>query len=263
MSETYPGTRQHQALLARIVSFYRDDPRILAVCLFGSLARGNWDQYSDLDLDVVIEDGLQIDVLAELQNLCAAFRPLNETALIILPDDTDAGDIVLSSFAELSIRYHTLLTTNPNIVDDLRVLIGRIPLEAVKMAGAKNRGASRSVSDHDTDRFLRWAIEVKIRLRRRHFWQALQLLQLMRETLIEIFAVSRGYPRTYHALDKDADETLKAGIGETLPRYSLESIQEVLSSLLNVLENNLEGLSNGQLHLTAAQREVLARIREQ
>jgi len=47
----YPGTPQHQTLLHSIVSYYENDPRILAVVIFGSLGRGTWDCYSDLDLD--------------------------------------------------------------------------------------------------------------------------------------------------------------------------------------------------------------------
>src|SRR5436190_597415 len=48
-SAMLPGTPHHQALLERVVSHYQTDSRIIAVCLFGSLVRGNWDQYSDLD----------------------------------------------------------------------------------------------------------------------------------------------------------------------------------------------------------------------
>ena len=59
---SYPGIPQHQALLKAIVAHYRDDARILAVSLFGSLARGTWDLYSDLDLDVVIGDAVQMDM---------------------------------------------------------------------------------------------------------------------------------------------------------------------------------------------------------
>ncbi len=55
--QTYPGTAEQQALLRAVVAHYRDDPRILAVIVFGSLGRGNWDSYSDLDLDVIIADG--------------------------------------------------------------------------------------------------------------------------------------------------------------------------------------------------------------
>src|SRR5437868_1187484 len=114
MHGSYPGTHYHQALLERIVDYYKDDNRILAVCLFGSLVRGNWDQYSDLDLDVVIEDRVQIRVVEELQNLCASFQQLGENVLIILPGGTDSGDVVLESLNELSIRYHTLAMTSPN-----------------------------------------------------------------------------------------------------------------------------------------------------
>src|SRR5258708_8241293 len=85
MGGTYPGTQQHQALLERVVDYYQDDHRVLAVCLFGSLVRGNWDQYSDLDLDVVIEDGVQINLLEELQALCATFQQLAANALLIFP----------------------------------------------------------------------------------------------------------------------------------------------------------------------------------
>ena len=62
---TYPGTSQHQALLNTIVSYYQQDPRILAVSVFGSLGRGGWNAPSDVDLDVVIADDARIDVVDE------------------------------------------------------------------------------------------------------------------------------------------------------------------------------------------------------
>ena len=49
-----PGTPQHQSLLRTIVAHYDQDPRILAIVVFGSQGRGNWDGLSDIDLDVVI-----------------------------------------------------------------------------------------------------------------------------------------------------------------------------------------------------------------
>ncbi len=60
---SYPGTPQHQALLHHIVTYYHNDSRTLALALFASLARGTWDQYSDLDLDVVVRDNAQVDAL--------------------------------------------------------------------------------------------------------------------------------------------------------------------------------------------------------
>jgi len=91
---TYPGTAQHQALLQAIVARYKDDSRVLAVIVFGSLGRGNWDDYSDIDLDVVMADETTLDVLCELEQLCEALAALNERAALIIPDGDDAGDVV-------------------------------------------------------------------------------------------------------------------------------------------------------------------------
>ena len=52
-SPLLPGTRAHQALLRSIVDAYAADERVLAVGVLGSLGRGTWDEWSDLDLDVV------------------------------------------------------------------------------------------------------------------------------------------------------------------------------------------------------------------
>ncbi len=254
---TYPGTARHQALLAQIVEHYANDARIRAVCLFGSLVRGNWDQYSDLDLDVVIADGVQIDGLEELQSLCAA---LNERPLLIIPQGDDSGDVVLASLAELSIRYHLLATTSPNIVDELQLLSGTLDLEAIQAAGKANRTLPRSISSADVDRILRWSVEVNMRLQRREFWQAERLLRYMRDTLIDVFAVSRGYARSVHGFEALADDALKARFAATLP-HDLESVQAALVQMLDLLESDLGAISNGLLKLTDGQRNVIAKVR--
>ena len=58
-----------------------------------------------------------------------------------------------------------------------------------------------------------------------------------------------------------ADDRIKAEIGQTLPRNDLASVREALLTMLTVLENDLTPLSNGQLNLTATQREIIATIR--
>ncbi|HEX2622523.1 MAG TPA: nucleotidyltransferase domain-containing protein [Phototrophicaceae bacterium] len=263
-SGSYSGTPHHQALLTEIVNYYRDDPRILAVCLFGSLVRGNWNQYSDLDLDIVLADDVQINVMAELEKLCAVFHLSGKTSLMIIPDGDDAGNVVLQSkddLIEFSIRYHPLATTSPNIIDSLQILIGTIDAATMQQAAGTNRKPPHSISEHDINRLLRWALEINIRLHRQQFWQAVYLLQLMREALINIFAFSRDFPRAYHAFEAVADSSLKSRVAATFPDGSLVSIQRALDLMLHILEDDLEILSNGQLELTATAREIIARLR--
>jgi hypothetical protein len=257
----YPGTPRHQALLRAVADHYAGDPRVLAVAVFGSLGRGTWDNYSDLDLDVVTTDEARIDPRAELARLCASFAPLGESALLVVPDGEDAGDVVLGSLLELSVRYHPLRATSPNIVDSLRLLTGRIDAGAIRAAGLANRRPPGPLADA-LDRFARLAVGADVALQRRQFWRALQLLELLRGMLLVAFSRSRGGARPYHVFQAEADAALQARLGATLPRHSLRSAQEALAALLDIAERDLGALSNGGLRLSAAHRAVLARVRE-
>ena len=86
------------------MDFYADDPRVLCVAVFGSLGRGDWRPDSDLDLDVVVGDGVQIEVEPELRRLGSAFASIGERAALIIPLRVDSGDMVLESLMQLSIR---------------------------------------------------------------------------------------------------------------------------------------------------------------
>jgi len=73
------------------VSYYAGDPRILSIVVFGSLGRGNWDRYSDLDLDIISADDITIDIMQELSQLCESFTAIDEHAALIIPNGEDAG----------------------------------------------------------------------------------------------------------------------------------------------------------------------------
>ena len=51
-----PGNRAHQKVIQALLKSFQSDPNIEAFILFGSLGRGDWDDYSDLDLDAVVKD---------------------------------------------------------------------------------------------------------------------------------------------------------------------------------------------------------------
>jgi predicted nucleotidyltransferase len=257
----YPGTLQHQALLHSIVSYYEDDSRILAVAIFGSLSRGTWDCYSDLDLDVVIADGVQIDINAELRQLLASFASVNEEAALIISDVDDA-DIVLKSLMEISIRYHPLSTTSPDIVDSLQLLLGRIDRAAIEAAGLANRRVDDDPLSQLLDRCVRYALEVDIALQRGQVWDAIELLHLIRKLLMELFSRAHGGQRAFHFFQAKADAGLQARLGATLPRYSLASAQESLLQFLDILQHHLEATTDGRVYLTAGHVDILNAIRQ-
>lgn len=262
MSPQYPGNEQHRRVLRAIVDFYAGDARVLAIALFGSLARGNWDDNSDLDLDVTLADGITVDPLAELARLGEALGSLGERAIIIVPSGADSGDMVFASLLEISIRYHPLSATSPNIVESVRVLGGSLTTEAIRAAGVAHPPDAPEPLTELLGKCLRYALEVAIALRRGRPWMAVELLHRSRELLMDVFAYMHGGFRTPQTFEAQASQTLQARLGATLPQFSLASARAALLSLLDVLEFDLSELSAGQLSLTDAQREMIEQLRQ-
>ncbi len=256
----YPGTPQHQAILRAIVEHYENDPRILAVAVFGSLGRGNWDEYSDIDLDVVIADQISLNAVEELTRLCLAFEALGEHCAIIIPDDTDAGDVVFESLLQLSVRYHPLSTTSPNIVESLQVLTGRIDHTSIAAAGYANRRPRQPV-DETLAECVRYAAVADIALQRYRLWDAIEVLHRLRTLLMELYTLTHDGQRPWHFFQAKADPDLQAHLGHTLPQYSLVSAQASLERCLDVLEHDLGHLTNEQIQLPDDYRKVLEAVR--
>ena len=257
----YPGTRQHQALLQAVVAHYEYDPRVLAVIVFGSLGRGTWDAYSDLDLDVIIADGAQVEIGQELRRLCDAFVSIGERAALIIPEGDDEGDIVLESLAQLSIRYHPLSATSPNIVDSLRVLSGHLDQAVIQAAGLANHTRPERPLGQLLDVCVRYAAVAQVALQRKRLWAAVEILHRMRGILMELFTRTHGGQRACQFFEAEADARLQASLGATLPQSDLHSAHEALMRCLDILEHDLAAWTGAQAGLTDAQRAILHGVR--
>jgi len=260
-ADAYAGSAQHQRVLRAVVSYYAPDPRVLAVLVFGSLGRGTWDRYSDLDLDLILVDGVSVAPAQELERLCATFAPIGERAALIVPKRTDEGDVVLTSLLQLSVRYHILASTSPNIVDSLHLLWGRIGEEDIRAAGRANGRAEPEALEVLRDRCVRSLLEVDVALQRRRLWFAIEHLGVARESVIALFAAARGAARALHCFQSEADPALQVRLGATLPAGTLASAQQALLQFLDLLERDLDTLAVGHVLLTDGQRDVLRQIR--
>lgn len=263
-SETgYPGTAQHQAILQQIVAHYEHDPRVRAVIVFGSLGRGTWDAYSDLDLDVVIADDTRLDVVAELEQLCASFAGLNEKVALIIPDEEDAGDVVLESLLMLSVRYHSLAQTKLAIVESMQVLTGSLDRATIAAAAEANPGSADPPLSQMLDQCVRYAAVANVGLQREHVWYTVEVLHYLRGLLMAIFARTHGGARGYRAFDAEAGKRLQQRLGATLPQYDVASLRAALETVLDIIEHDLGELVGGRLELSHGQRVVLQRVRQE
>jgi hypothetical protein len=74
--------------------------------VFGSVSTGTWHELSDVDLDIVTGDGVDVAPGREAEALFGS-------GAAIVVAGADCADVVLDSLAEVSIRWHPLAATSP------------------------------------------------------------------------------------------------------------------------------------------------------
>jgi hypothetical protein len=257
-----PGTPGHQAVLGTLKTHYAGDSRVLAFSLFGSLARGDWDEYSDLDLDVILRDDVMIDARGEAERLVPVLEAVGGRIVILLPRGQGSVDLVLLPLLELSIRYHSLATTSPNIVESVEVLAGPLITQQVRAAGLSNEVRDETAPSALFDACMRYGLEVDIALRRGRLWMAVELLHRMRSLLVELFAQTHSGARPLHTFAALADPALQARLGATLSAFDLPSLWRAHRAMLDLLEQDGLSFAGGRAQLTTDQRMVLQAIRE-
>jgi hypothetical protein len=171
------GSGAHRAIIDQVVAHYWDDARVLAVAVFGSVSTGEWHQLSDVDLDIVTSDQA---VMRPGDEVAAVF---GHKAVIVLAR-SDSADIVLDSLEEVSIRWHPLRTTSPNIGASLRVVDGELSDAEIVAAGEANR--RRPDEQQLLDALVRDAIGAAKYLARGRHWEAAAAVERMRRSLVEL-----------------------------------------------------------------------------
>lgn len=213
------GSSAHQGLIDRIVAHYEHDDRIRAVAVFGSVSAGTWHELSDVDLDIVVENGAPVSPEDEIAGI---FGP---SAVIVLAGP-DSADVVLDSLAEVSIRWHALGDTSPNIRATARVVAGRVSDAELAAAAA----ASRAAPDEQRllDAAVRDAIGARKELIRGRRWEAIAAVERVRRSLTALRGRRDGL-----LLDPvDPEQALTAVLAELQAGYDLGPARRALLDVL-------------------------------
>ncbi len=251
-----PGTTSHQQMLQTIIDFYNGDERILAILLFGSLGRGDWDTYSDLDLDIVMANDVLIDAQYELSQLCTNIKQQHNYDAIILADNEE-GDVVLSNLLKFSIRYHILSDPKPAILDYMRLLSGNLTLGDVRNGVNTKYHTTPPTIEDQVNQCFRYALELRNAILRERIWMSLEFLHRIRGILMALYSLDQ---RHIHFFDAHATPELQVHLGTLVPLPNLDSIQEAYENTLSILTNHLDSFIDEDYHLTEAQNRILQQL---
>jgi nucleotidyltransferase-like protein len=171
------GGAGHRRLIGRVAAHYAGDRRVRAIVVFGSVGAGTWHELSDVDLDIVIADG----AVAQPEREVAA---LFGTRAVIVLAGADSADVVLDSLEEVSIRWHALADTSPNIGATARVVAGGIGQALLAAAGDANRVPPDE--ERLLDAVIRDVIGARKFLVRGRRWEAVAAIERMRGRLTQL-----------------------------------------------------------------------------
>ncbi len=179
------------------------------------MAAGTWHDLSDVDLDVVIEDDEVVVPAVEVEAL------FESRAVIVLASD-DSADVVLDSLEEISIRWHPLASTSPNISASIRVIRGCLSDADVREAAEANR----TLPNHQEllDALVRDAIGAWKALRRGDQWSAAAAVEKMRGSLLSL----RGRRDTLKLDPGNLEDALASVLAETRASFDLGSARNAL-----------------------------------
>jgi hypothetical protein len=223
-----------RSTVARFAAACETDPRVLAGLVGGSVARGDADDYSDLDLGVVVADEHHASFWSER----AAFIGLLGDPLfiedfsgespvhVILADGTEAelGVGRASRFADINAGPFIA------VVDKAGVLDGVTFLDYVEPDADQ-----RELLRHQVDWFWHDLSHLIAAVGRRHRWWALGQLETLREMCVTLarldadFTIeAEGYDKVDRYLPPERLEPLTATVGLLAPADMVEAAQRLM-----------------------------------
>lgn len=252
-----PGNFFHQKILQILVDLYKNDHNVEALGVFGSVAMGNWDNYSDLDLDAVVKDDSKSAAGKLVEQMISAFKTGDENVLLNFEEGKGEWVIIFDSLDRLSIKFHLLSDTKPQIKESLVILYGKLDRE--KVISSVTEKLNTPNLEFLVNKFLEISIYVPIALHRKNLVNAQFFLNKMRQTLIEIYTVSHGIPRSFD-FEAHANKDLVEEISQTYALLNENSVSKAHRKLLELFSQKLIIISGGRISTTPEQKIILEKV---
>jgi hypothetical protein len=181
---------ERDTLLERVARLLKSDERIAAAWLYGSLGRGDGDEWSDVDLWVVVGD----DQIAELNETLGTYvAPVGNLMVVVeAPQNAPPGGMFLSVvYGDLKggpqiIDWSLQPQSAASVPSDALVIFNRgsVPLAEAPQSPLPEESVARAANQ---TRFFWMMVPVVAKaIGRRQPWMVIYLLALLRYTLDEI-----------------------------------------------------------------------------
>ena len=258
---TLPGNSNHRKILQILLNSFSKDNNILVFGVFGSVGRGNWDDYSDLDLDIIVKDDSEIKIKQQLNALLKSISDVNLIVLVSFEEFKNEYVIILNTLDRISIRFHIKEDTVYHILDSLKILYGTLSKEEIEKSITKPNTEKQNIGILK-NKFLELSIYVPISLKRKRLINAEFFLNKMRNTVIDIYLKSRNMNR-YFDFENNAEQDIRERISKTYSILDETSITNAFHELINLFCELFDLIGDKKIILTKNDKELISKVMNQ
>lgn len=226
----------HLEFVNKAMNFFRADSRILGIAVGGSWISNSMDEYSDIDLVIVVDPKCEQEVLGErlvlaekLGNLLVGFtgEHVGEPRLIICLYGPPLLHVDLKFVA---------LSDLVNRVEDPVILWEREEI-LTKTLNEKKAVFPFPKLQWIEDRFWVWVHYIAMKIGRGELFEAIETLSFLRVTVLGPLALMKnGYlPRGMRYIERDAKEELPVFI-KTVPAHDRKSCELALTNAIELYQ---------------------------
>jgi hypothetical protein len=213
----------------RLLALAESDPAIVGAAITGSLATGEGDRWSDLDLAFAIDGDLDPALERWTRHLCDDFAALHHWDL---PSVTSIYRVfLLPEWLEVDIAFTPAADFRPRGPKWRTVF------------GTAGQPAPAPPPSHDTLAGMAWhhALHARVSIERRRWWQAEYWIGAVRDQMIALACLRLGHPAHYAKGAHLLPEELTAPLAATLVRSLDEAeLRRALDAATTALAAELE-----------------------
>lgn len=230
--EQFPA---HRHLLERAVAHFQPDPRVVGLAVSGSIATGEMDFYSDIDLEVVVRDEDFDAVFAERDKIAEQVgNPLFRFDADHLPFENHFYIVLYPGAVKLDFMYERASGIQPGW-GWLNCLILKDSDGLLAQAKAASQGTQPAPPDPESllalnQKFWTWCWYVFGKIVRGELWEALDGIHGIRSmALLPMLAwTTGGRPEGFRRLERKIDPTTADRVAATAAMLQSEGLYAAL-----------------------------------
>ena len=232
-------------MVEKFAKLAKSDPRVFSAFLRGSLADGNEDDYSDIDVYYLVDEQSYSDFHSNVRNWLR-----EQGQLVFFDEHSNFGfDLILFVYRN-GVKGELGLGTKQNMMSlhagPYRLLLdkkGLLDGVVFPFQGSLKADELHKYTERELGWYWYWYGVFLSATARGRSWSAITQLQQMRDHMFKLLVVAHNPGRFADRVTRWIPDHVLEGIGKTsLPHYNVPSLLAIAEAMTRILEREIQPL---------------------